>query len=86
MVEKTLVIHNPTGIHARPAAILVNKAQAFVSKITLEKDGRKVDAKSILGVMAMAVNQGSTVTIRAEGSDEERAVAELTVFLEQLQY
>ncbi|GMA63858.1 HPr family phosphocarrier protein [Alicyclobacillus fastidiosus] len=86
MAEKTLVIQNPTGIHARPAAMLVNKAQAFASKITLEKDGKQADAKSILGVMAMAVNQGSTVTIRAEGSDADQAVAELAAFLEQLQY
>ncbi|WAH35629.1 HPr family phosphocarrier protein [Alicyclobacillus dauci] len=85
MQEKTLVIKNSTGLHARPASMLVNKARAFESRVTLEKDGKTVDAKSILGIMGMAISQGSTVTIRAEGTDEEKAIEELATYLEQLE-
>ncbi|GMA62708.1 HPr family phosphocarrier protein [Alicyclobacillus fastidiosus] len=84
MQEQSVTISNASGLHARPASLFVNKAAMFESKITLEKDGKAVDAKSILGIMSMAVTSGSVVTIRAEGPDEAAAVSELAALIDQL--
>jgi len=84
MVEKSVTISNPSGLHARPAALLVKEAGQFKSTIHLVKNGKEVDAKSLLGVMSLAVKQGDTLTIRTQGDDEENAAEHLTRFLEQL--
>jgi phosphocarrier protein len=65
---------NKLGLHARPAAQLVQTAKKFASKITLVKDGQEVDGKSIMGVMMLAAGKGSTVTIRTFGEDAEQAL------------
>lgn len=64
-----------TGIHARPATLLVQAASKFSSEISLEFKGKKVNLKSIMGVMSLGVGQGSDVVISAEGADEAEAIA-----------
>ncbi|MGA9175205.1 MAG: HPr family phosphocarrier protein [Thermoactinomyces sp.] len=84
MLEKTITITNPSGLHARPAALLVKEASNFKSTIKLVKNGKEVDAKSLLGVMSLAAKQNDQVTVRAEGEDKEAAVNQIAAFLEQL--
>jgi phosphocarrier protein len=74
MIEREIEIVNRLGLHARAAAKLVHTAGGFRSRITLMKDGEEVDAKSILGILLMAAAQGSRLTLRAEGQDEEGAL------------
>lgn len=70
-------IVNEFGLHARPAAALVSLANKFESQIFLIKDDTKVNAKSILGVLVLAAESGSTVEVEAEGDDAEKAVQEI---------
>lgn len=77
MVEETLEVTNPAGLHARPAALFVQTAGKFTSYIWIEKNKRRVNAKSIMGLMSLAVSQGTKITIGAEGEDEAQAVREL---------
>jgi phosphocarrier protein len=74
VIERTATILNPLGLHARPAAQLVKLANSFQSEIQLVKDGVPVNGKSIMGVMILAAECGSHITVRAEGSDAEAAV------------
>jgi phosphocarrier protein HPr len=74
MVERRVTVVNAHGIHARPAAEIVKTAARFSSSIKLEKDGLKVNGKSIMGVMMLAAECGSEVIIRAEGADADAAV------------
>ena len=73
MKKKELLIRNKLGLHARAAAQIVNSASAYVSRITLAKDGLEVDGKSIMGIMMLAASKGSTVLLQANGEDEELA-------------
>lgn len=77
MTRKSVKIKNKLGLHARPASILVKKASEFESKITIEKDGVEVNAKSIMGVMMLAAEKGSEVTLTADGKDEKKAIDQL---------
>ncbi|WP_096202763.1 phosphocarrier protein HPr [Bacillus sp. FJAT-45350] len=74
MPEKTFKITSETGIHARPATQLVNKASQYSSNLFLEYKGKSVNLKSIMGVMSLGIGQGSEVTIKAEGDDADRAL------------
>ncbi len=74
MIEDTITVENKLGLHARPAALLVKVASKYPCKIELQKDGLKVNGKSIMGVMMLAAEQGSTITIIADGDEEEDAV------------
>jgi phosphocarrier protein HPr len=78
VIEKETEIVNRLGLHARAAAKLVHTAGGFQSRITVVKDGEEVDAKSILGVLLLAAGQGSQVTVRADGADEEDALRAVT--------
>lgn len=78
MTEKQFVITDQAGIHARPASALVGSLSKFKSDITMEFNGKKVNLKSILGVMSLGVSSGSTVTIAADGEDEEQAISQIT--------
>ena len=78
MTERETRIVNPLGLHARPAAQLVKLASGFQSEIELVKDGMPVNGKSIMGVMMLAAESGSSLTVRARGSDEVEAVAALS--------
>jgi len=73
MINDTLPVINKLGLHARAAAKLVSTAQPFECEITLERKGRKVNAKSIMGVMMLAATCGTTVNIALDGSDEATA-------------
>ena len=74
MEKKEFHVVAETGIHARPATLLVQTASKFSSEINLEYKGKSVNLKSIMGVMSLGVGQGSDVTITAEGEDEEEAI------------
>lgn len=78
MVERHVQIENKLGLHARPAAEVVKTAARFQSEITLCRDDLEVNGKSIMGVMMLAAEHGSTITLRAQGPDEEEAVEALT--------
>ncbi len=82
MVEREVTVQNKTGLHARPAAMFVQKAGKFASTITVIKEEREANAKSIMSVMALGAGQGSKVVIRAEGSDEQQAVDTLVELVE----
>ncbi len=75
MQKQEFNITAETGIHARPATLLVQSASKFNSDINLEYKGKSVNLKSIMGVMSLGVGQGSDVVITAEGDDEEEAIA-----------
>ena len=81
MIEQEAEIVNRLGLHARAAAKLVHMAGGFQSRVTLLKDGEEVDAKSILGVLLLAAAQGSRLTIRSEGPDEEQALSAVTTLI-----
>ena len=82
MFERSVEIRNELGLHARPAQLFVQAADQFRSGIILSKDGVEVNGKSIMGVMMLAAERGSTVLIRAEGADEREAVEQLVVLIE----
>jgi phosphocarrier protein len=77
MAEKQFKVIAETGIHARPATLLVQTASKFDSEINLEYKGKKVNLKSIMGVMSLGVGQGADISITAEGSDSEEALRSL---------
>ncbi|KRW92801.1 PTS sugar transporter subunit IIA [Alicyclobacillus tengchongensis] len=81
MVEKVLTVTLAQGLAARPAAEFVKLASSFASSVRVGKHDQFVDAKSVLGVMSMAIAHGETVTLQAEGSDEAEAVAALADLL-----
>ena len=74
MVKENVTITNNIGLHARPATFFIQKANSYRSSIWIEKDDRKVNAKSLLGVLSMGIAKGMTVTLIAEGADEAVAV------------
>jgi catabolite repression HPr-like protein len=83
MVEKQVEVSLKTGLQARPAALFVQEANKYSSDIFLEKDGKKVNAKSIMGLMSLAVSSGATITLAAEGNDEDEALEALATFVQQ---
>jgi phosphocarrier protein HPr len=82
VIERQATIVNQEGLHARPAARIVRLASSFESEIELAKDGLDVNGKSIMGVMMLAAECGSSITIRATGPDAEQAVQALTELVE----
>ena len=78
MASKDFHIVAETGIHARPATLLVQTASKFASDITLDYKGKAVNLKSIMGVMSLGIQQGAEITISAEGDDAEAAITALT--------
>ena len=83
MVERDIKVVNALGIHARPASKIVQIANGFASKITLIRDTTSADAKSILHVMMLGANFGSSVTIKASGDDEKQAAEAIAVLFER---
>ncbi|MCM3567457.1 HPr family phosphocarrier protein [Neobacillus mesonae] len=83
MLEKQVEVKLKTGLQARPAALFVQEANRFSADIFLEKDGKKVNAKSIMGLMSLAVGAGIEITIITDGDDEETAMNTLIDFIEQ---
>lgn len=82
MREVTLTIRNKVGLHARPAALFVQTASKSRSKVLAVKDGREVNAKSILSVLTLGAEQGAVVTVKAEGEDEVEVVEALKELVE----
>ena len=74
MISRDVTITNTIGLHARPATFFIQKANSFKSGIWVEKDDRKVNAKSLLGVLSLGIAKGMTITIIADGIDEKAAV------------
>ncbi|MCD7035870.1 HPr family phosphocarrier protein [Metabacillus sp. GX 13764] len=83
MVEKKVEVLLKTGLQARPAALFVQEANRFASDIFLEKDGKKVNAKSIMGLMSLAISSGTIISLIAEGSDEEEALEALADYVQR---
>ena len=77
MISRDIVINNTSGLHARPATFFIQKANSYRASIWIEKDDRKVNAKSLLGVLSLGIAKGMTVTLIADGQDEESAIAGL---------
>lgn len=74
MVKQEMTITNNIGLHARPATFFIQKANMFKSSIWIEKDDRKVNAKSLLGVLSLGIAKGMVVTLIADGQDENAAI------------
>ena len=81
MIEKEIVVKCESGLHNRQATYFVQKANEFVSTVWLQSENRKMNAKSLLGIMSLGVITGATVTLSAEGSDAEAAVNALEQML-----
>ncbi len=77
MFSKEVVVQNQVGLHARPATFFIQKANEFKSSIWVEKDERKVNAKSLLGVLSLGITKGTSIHILADGMDENDAVEAL---------
>jgi len=81
-MEKEVIIRNKSGLHARPAALFAKEAAKFKSDIKVEKDGKQVNAKSILSILTCGLEQGSKVKIIAAGEDEREAIDALVTMIE----
>ena len=82
MVSKNVVVNNHVGLHARPATFFIQKANEFKSSIWVEKEERRVNAKSLLGVLSLGIVKGTEITLIAEGVDEAAAVETLSNLVE----
>ncbi|ABS75526.1 MULTISPECIES: HPr family phosphocarrier protein [Bacillus] len=83
MVQEKVEVRLKTGLQARPAALFVQEANRFASDVFLEKNGKKVNAKSIMGLMSLAVSTGTEVTLIAEGDDEKEALEKLSAYVQE---
>ncbi len=81
-VEKKFTVINKLGLHARPAALFVQTANRFPCEVTVKKGRQKVNGKSIMGIMTLAVQQGTAITIRTEGPEAQIAMDELARLIE----
>jgi len=81
LVEKSVEVLLEDGLQARPAAQFVQEANRFSADLFLEKDGKRINAKSIMGLMSLAITNGETVTLIADGPDEEIALNNLVSFI-----
>ena len=84
MVEKTVVVKSETGLHARPAASLVQFVKNFDGAVELIKDGKTANAKSIFNVMALGISKGAEITVRIDGDNEQENLDKLVEFIENL--
>lgn len=82
MFVKDVVVQNQVGLHARPATFFIQKANEFKSSIWVEKEERRVNAKSLLGVLSLGIVGGTAIRIIADGSDEQAAVEGLVTLVE----
>jgi len=80
--SKEATIGNEVGLHARPATFFIQKANEYKSSIWVEKDQHRINAKSLLGVLSLGIIKGTTITIVADGADEEKAVDALVELIE----
>lgn len=81
MVEKEAIVNIQVGLHARPATFFIQKANEFKCSIWVEKDERRVNAKSLLGVLSLGIVRGTSIHLIADGADEEQAVESLAALV-----
>lgn len=81
MITKTMKVQLDGGLEARPVAVLVQVASQFDSSVYVEAEGRKVNAKSIMGMMTLGLASGESVTVEADGNDEEKAIESIEKYL-----
>ena len=79
--ERTIVIENPNGLHARPASMFVKLANKSTSKVTVIKDGESVDGRSIMGLLSLGLEFKSSIVLKVDGADEARVIEALTEVL-----
>ncbi len=82
MIEQSITITNKLGLHARAAAKLVKTASAHAAEVSVQKDGQRINAKSIMGVMMLAASRGTELTLYADGPDEQAAMDDLVALIE----
>jgi len=82
MISKEVIINNQVGLHARPATFFIQKANEFKSSIWVEKEERRVNAKSLLGVLSLGIIKGTAITLIADGADEDAAIATLAELID----
>ena len=82
MLKKTVTIKNKLGLHARAAVKFVNLANRFASSVRIERDGAEIDGKSILGILTLAAVQGTQITLKISGEDEESALRALVALID----
>ncbi len=82
MIEKAVEVKIKPGLQARQAALFVQEANRYSSDIYVKREDRQVNAKSIMGIMSLAIAQGSTITLMTDGADEEQAAQSLAAFIE----
>ncbi len=85
MVRREAIVINEAGIHARPATLLVKKASTYKSEIFFEMEDKKVNAKSIRGLLGLGASKGKKIVVEASGEDEEVAATQLASFISQFQ-
>lgn len=85
MVTKEVVVKNSTGLHARPATLLVKKASGFKSDVSIECNGKKANVKSLIGVLSLGVAKDAVIKVVASGDDETLAVEEIAKLIENLE-
>ena len=81
MIQKDITIKLAGGLDARPVAVLVQVASQYDSSVYIQTEGKKVNAKSIMGMMSLGLNSGETVTVMVDGSDEEKALEDIEKYL-----
>ena len=81
MTSRSVTIQNNVGLHARPATFFIQKANSYRSAIWVEKDDRRVNAKSLLGVLSLGIVQGMSITLLADGPDEKEALEGLATLV-----
>ena len=82
MLSREITIVNDVGLHARPATFFIQKANTYKASIWIEKDDRRVNAKSLLGVLSLGIVKGMTITLIADGPDEETALSGLSALID----
>ena len=82
MYSRDVIVNNQVGLHARPATFFIQRANTFESSVWVEKEERKVNAKSLLGVLSLGILQGTSITVLANGPDEKEAVDGLIELIE----
>ncbi|EHI98510.1 MULTISPECIES: HPr family phosphocarrier protein [unclassified Clostridium] len=85
MIAKEVSVKNSSGLHARPATLLVKKASSFKSDVSIEYNGKKANVKSLIGVLSLAVTKDAVIKVVASGDDEALAVEEIVKLVETLE-
>jgi len=83
MISKDITVQNSVGLHARPATFFVQKSNSYKSSVWVEKGDRRVNAKSLLGVLSLGIGKGTTITLISDGVDEEEALSGLVELIQK---